>query len=126
MKMLEIRDEKDVVVVSFQQAKILDQTAIGQIGKEFDKLPLEAAADRRLLLNLAKVEFMASAMIGQIMLLSKQCKKHRTDLKLCSISSNIMEIFTLTKLNKILEIHDTEAKALAAFGPPRGNWSKRD
>ena len=125
MNMLDIRDAGDVVVVSLKQTKILDQTVIGQIGNEFKDLTMQAAADRRLLLNLSKIEFMASAMIGQIMLLYKQCKKDKIDLKLCSISPNIMEVFKITTLDKILDIHDTQQKALESFGPPRRSWRQR-
>ena len=119
MKMLEIRDIEDVVVVSFNHAKILDQAVIGQIGDEMKELTMQAAADRRLLLNLDKVEFMASAMIGQIMMLHKQCKRDKIHLKLCCISPNIMEVFKITTLDKILDIRPTELKALQAFGPGR-------
>ncbi|HBO45454.1 MAG TPA: anti-sigma factor antagonist [Planctomycetaceae bacterium] len=125
MKILDIRDVQDVVVVSFLHGKILDQTVIRQVGEEFKGLTTQSAADRRLLLNLSKVGFMASAMIGQIMALHKQCKKDKVDLKLCCISPNIMEVFQITTLDKILDIHDTEEKALAAFGPPRRSWTQR-
>jgi anti-anti-sigma factor len=125
MNMLDIRDVRDVVVVSFRHAKILDQTVITRIGEDFKNLTLQAAADRRLLLNLDRVEFMSSAMIGQIMLLYKQCKKDKIDLKLCCISPNIREVFKITTLDKILDIHDNEPGALDAFGPPRQSWRQR-
>ena len=109
--MLDIRDARDVVVVSFRHVQILDQPVIARIGAEFKDLTLQAAADRRLLLNLDRIEFMASAMIGQIMLLYKQCKKDKVALKLCCISPNILEIFKITTLDKVLDIHPTEAEA---------------
>lgn len=122
METIEIREAKDVVVVSFKHAKVLDQTIIQQIGVEFAKLTMEAAAERRLLLNFSNVKFMASAMIGQILMLQKLCKKDRVDLKLCSISSDIMEIFKVMKLTKLLRIYDSEFVALEAFGGPRRSW----
>ena len=125
MNILEIRDESDVVIVSFKHAKILDEGTIRQISAEFAKLTLEAAAERKLLLSFRKVAFMASAMIGQILSLYKQCKKDKIDLKLCSISPNIMEAFRITTVDKILDIHDTEPKAIDAFGPPRQSWRQR-
>ena len=122
METLEIREARDVVVVSFKQTKVLDQPIISQIGAEFANLTTEAAAERRLLLNFSNVKFMASAMIGQILLLHKQCKKDRIDLKLCGISSDIMVIFKVMKLTKLLRIYDSESTALAAFGSPRRSW----
>ncbi len=125
MSVLEIRDAQDVVVVSLKHAKVLDEKLIRQIGAEFAKLTLEAAAERKLLLSFAKVEFMASAMISQIMLLNKQCKKDRVDLKLCSIIPNIMEVFKLMKLNKVFQIYADAPQALEAFGPTRRSWLQR-
>lgn len=119
MTMLEIRDRADVVVVTLQPTKILDEVSIRQIGEEFKTLTTQAAADRKLLLNFSRVTFMSSSMIGQIMLLSRYCKSDKVTLKLCSISPNIMEIFTLMRLNKVLDIYPGEEEAVEAFGSPR-------
>jgi anti-sigma B factor antagonist len=122
MDMLEIRDREDVVVVSFTQAKILDQLAIDKIRDEFNDLTLQAASGRKLLLDFARVQFMSSGMIGQIVRLHKQCKKDKVKLKLCNISPDIMEVFKITGLTKLLDIHREAADALKAFGPPRRGW----
>ena len=125
MNTLEIREANDVVIVSFKQSKVLDEVTIRKIGAEFSELTLEAAAERKLLLNFANVAFMASAMIGKILMLNKQCKNDRIDLRLCSICPNIMEVFILMKLNKVLKIYDNEPQALQAFGPTRKSWFHR-
>jgi anti-anti-sigma factor len=49
--------------------------------------------------------------------LHNQCKREGGRLKLCGISSNIMEIFKITGLRKLLEIYPDATKALEAFGP---------
>src|SRR5947209_18242875 len=64
MSHLTITDHDDVVVVRFNNVKILDEGVIRQIGSEFEKLTTEAAAERKLLLNFERVTFMSSAMIG--------------------------------------------------------------
>jgi anti-sigma B factor antagonist len=126
MAMLDIQEKNDVVVVAFKQVKILDEATIRQIGEEFKNLTMEAAANRKLLLNFQKVEFMSSSMIGQIIRLNKQCKNDKVKLKLCTISPNIMEVFNLMRLHKVLQIHADEEEALESFGPPRGGgWFGR-
>lgn len=125
MPSLNIAENGDVVVVSFNDSKILDESAIRQIGEEFKKLTTEAAAERKLLLKFSGVGFMSSAMIGQVMRLSKQCKADKVDLKLSDIAPGIMEVFKLTRLDKILAIYPNEADALKAFGPPRKSWFGR-
>lgn len=127
MPHLAISDKNDVVVASFAQARIIDDTTIREIGGEMSKLPLEAAACRKLLLNFGRVEFMSSAMIGQILKLSKLCQNDKIKLKLCAISPNIMEVFKLMNLHKVLDLCGSEADALEAFGGGGGlgGWFRR-
>ena len=108
MAHLNIAEKLDVVVVSFNDARILDEATIGGIGQEFAKLTTEAAAERKLLLSFARVSFMSSAMLGKIMRLSKQAKADKIDLKLCDISPEIMEVFKITRLEKVLDIRKSE------------------
>ena len=124
MDLLTFREIDDVVVVSFNQVKILDESVIRQIGQEFENLTLQAAAGRKLLLDFSRVGFMSSAMIGQIMRLHKQCKQDKITLKLCNISPNIMEVFQITGLTKVLSIYPDSVKALDAFGPPSVGWNR--
>lgn len=111
MTTLDIRDMNDVVVASFKHATLVDDAVVSQVAGEFRKLALEAAADRKLLLDFQHVAFMGSPMIGQIISLNELCKDNGIDLKLCCISSEIMEVFNLTKLHKRLKLYGSEAKA---------------
>src|SRR4030088_3317738 len=98
MAHLNIVERQDVVMVTFNNVKILDEGVIRQIGGEFEKLTTEAAAERKLLLNFDRVTFMSSAMIGQIMKLYKKAKADGIALKLCSIDPTILEVFKITRL----------------------------
>jgi anti-sigma B factor antagonist len=122
MPYLSIAEHQDVVVVSIDVDKVLDAGTIRQIGSELSKLTLEAAGGRKLLLTFRRVNYMSSAMLGEIIRLAKQAKADRIDLKLCDISPAIMEVFRLMKLDKILDIRATLADGLAAFGPPGKGW----
>jgi anti-sigma B factor antagonist len=42
-------------------------------------------------------------------------------LKLCSIDDQIMQVFKLTKLDKVLDIQANEDRALASF-EKKGGW----
>lgn len=122
MGMIQILDKDDVVVVSFTEVKILDQLAIDQVREDFKDLTLQAASGRKLLLDFSRVQFMSSSMIGQIVQLHKQCKRDKVELKLCNIRPDIMEVFKITGLTKLLDIHKDTAAALEAFAPPRRGW----
>jgi anti-anti-sigma factor len=104
----------DVLVVYFNDAKILDEAKIQQIGKELMEKVGETT-DKKLLLNFQSVTFMSSAMIGKLILLNKKCKADAINVKMCNISPNVMEVFKLMRLNKILDLQGDEEKALASF-----------
>jgi len=111
-----VRSEEkgDVLVVYFNDAKILDEAKIQQIGTELMQKVTDATS-QKLLLNFLGVSFMSSAMIGKVILLNKKCKAAEVKLKLCDISNNVMEVFKLMRLNKILDIQKNEEKALKKF-----------
>ncbi len=118
MPQLKVADKSGVISVSFNATKILDEDSIREIGKEFMQVSRQAAGGK-LVLNFDRVAFMSSAMLGQIMRLAKQATSDQTELKLCGISSDIMEVFKLTKLDKVLEIHKSETEAIEAFDAPK-------
>jgi anti-sigma B factor antagonist len=112
---LELKDAGEVLVVSFNQTSILDQRVIDGIGREFEQVGLEAAGGRKLLLNFRAVEFMSSAMLGKLVQLQKRCKNDKIKLKFCSIAKNPQEVFKITRLDKLFEIHRDVEAALAAY-----------
>lgn len=113
---LEVRQQGDVLVGMLQEAKILDELAIQELGQALQELGQQAAIDRKLLLDFSQVQFMSSLMIGQIMRLQKLCRQTQVALKLSGISAAIMEVFKITGLTKVLEIYPNQARALDAFG----------
>lgn len=114
MSTLRSEEKGEVLVVYFTEAKILDEARITQIGKDLMEA-VTRATNAKMVLNFQGVAFMSSAMIGKVILLNKKCKTDNVNLKLCNISPNVMEVFKIMRLNKVLSIYDDEAKAIAAF-----------
>ena len=95
----------EVLVIGFTDTKILDSQRIDQVGKELqDSIP--QAIQKKLLLNFAGVSFMSSAMITKLVMLNKTCKAQNIALKFCEVSPNVLEVFKITKLNKLFDIQD--------------------
>ena len=111
---IQIEDEDDVCVVRFVDRKILDEANIQLLGQELFGL-VEAEQRKKLLLNFADVEFLSSATLGKLITLDKRVKAASGSLKLCQIRPEIFEVFTITNLDKVFDIHDNQASALAAF-----------
>lgn len=108
------RMEGDVCVAVFDQAKMLDEAVINEVGTKLQGL-VEDNLGGKLLIDFNNVTFMSSSMIGKIVFLAKSCKAKDVDLRLCSINPNIMEAITLLNLDKLLKIYGTVGEALAAF-----------
>lgn len=111
---LETIEQGDVTVVRFVDRKILDESNIQQLGNELFRL-VEEDGRKKLLLNFANVEFLSSGALGKLITLDKKVKAHNGVLKLSNIRPEIYEVFAITKLNRLFDIRDDEAAALAAF-----------
>jgi anti-sigma B factor antagonist len=111
---LEVTEVGDVTVVRFRDQKILDDLNIQELGRELSGL-VEVEGRKSLLLNFSAVEFLSSAALGKLITLDKKVKAVSGALKLCHIQPEIYEVFSITKLNRLFDIRETEADALAAF-----------
>ena len=113
---LEVSEVGDVTVVRFVDRKILDEASIQELGHELFAL-VEVEKRTKLLLNFSKVDFLSSAALGKLITLEKKVRVHKgkLKLKLTNIRPEIYEVFAITKLNKLFDIKNDEAEALAAF-----------
>jgi anti-sigma B factor antagonist len=111
---LEVSEVGDVTVVRFVDRKILDVTNIHELGRELVQL-VEEQNRKKLLLNFSAVEFLSSETLGELIKLEKKVKQHTGKLMLTNIKPEIYEVFAITRLNKLFDIRDDEAQALAAF-----------
>lgn len=111
---LQVSQTGDVTVVRFVDRKILDEANIQELGQELFQL-VEDEGRKQLLLNFSSVEFLSSAALGKLITLDKKVKAAGGKLKLSNIRTEIYEVFAITKLNKLFDIKDEEADALAAF-----------
>jgi anti-sigma B factor antagonist len=104
----------EVLVIYFNDAKILDESRINQIHADLSDM-VGRSEHGKIVLNFQNVGFMSSAMIGKLILIHKKCKADKLNVKLSNISANIMEVFKIMKLNKLFDIHPDEAQAVKAF-----------
>ena len=104
----------DVAMVRFLDRKIIDAANIQELGDELFAL-VEKESRKNLLLNFASVEFLSSAALNKLIILDKKVKAHTGKMRLCNLKPEIYEVFAITKLNKLFDIKDDEADALASF-----------
>ena len=112
---IRVTDLSGVMRVEFVDKDILDEAAIRQISTELVKR-VEAAASPRMVISFRGVEHLSSAALGTLITINSLTKKRGGQLRLSDIKPSIMEVFTITKLNKLFQIFENSQKALEGFG----------
>lgn len=111
---LEVNQVGDVTVVHFRDQKIIEDLGIQELGQELFTL-VEVENRKKLVLNFCSVDFLSSAALGKLITLEKKLKNRGGTLKLCGIRPEIYEVFAITRLNRLFDIKQEEADAIAAF-----------
>ena len=111
---IDVSKTGDVSVVKFLDRKILDEAAIQELGSELFGL-VEIDNRKAILLDFDGVEFLSSAALGKLITFDRKLKTAKGRLKMCGISQGILEVFQVTKLNKVFDIRTDSAEALASF-----------
>lgn len=106
---------RDVVVVNFNDASILDAAQVQQIGEELYAL-IDQQARRKIVLDFEKVRFLSSSALGILITLRKKADQIKGRVVLCNLRDDLRKVFRITNLEKMFEFHDSEEKALGSFG----------
>lgn len=111
---LAISVQGDVTVVELTDRKILDEITISQIGERLQGLV--ARHDKpKLVLNFTSVAHMSSAALGMLITLHKRIRERHGELRLSGIQPPILEVFVITRLNEIFQIHTTTEEAIRSL-----------
>jgi len=105
----------DVTVVDFQEAKILEVQQLDAIGQELFRL-VDDLDRRKIILDFSRVQFLASAAIGLVMNLHRKTTAVKGTLVLCGLRKELMKVFEIMKLTKVLQFAANEGEALKVFG----------
>ena len=111
---LRVQDRDGVTVVEFVDRNILDEANIQQIGDEISGL-VEASAEPRLLISFENVDHLSSAALGTLITINNKIRGKNGQLRLANIDPQIYEVFVITKLNKLFQIHESAEQALVSF-----------
>ena len=111
---LSVTQQKDVRVVEFTNNRILDEANIAEIGSTLNAL-IDEMASPKLLLDFVTVDHLSSAALGMLINVNNRVKHKNGQLRLANIKPQILEVFVITKLNKLFKILPTKTEALANF-----------
>lgn len=111
---LKIKRDGSIIEVGFRDRNILDEANIQQIGEEI-RAVIDSEPKPKLLVNFSDVDHLSSAALGTLITVNNRIRAVQGQLRLCHIDQQIYQVFVITKLNKLFEIHDTAEKARASF-----------
>lgn len=111
---LRVKQHQDVVQVEFIDRNILDEANIQQIGEEITGI-VEASASPKLLISFQNVDHLSSAALGTLITINNRVKTRKGQLRLANIDPQIYEVFKITKLDKLFQIHDSSESAMSSF-----------
>ncbi len=108
---------EDATIVTFVDEKILEEMDIQALQASIMSV-VEEVERINLILDFSNVQFLSSAVLGLLMRISKKVYERGGQLKLCNISPRIYEIFKITRLNQIFDIHEDVDRAIESLISP--------
>ncbi|MDE7374106.1 MAG: STAS domain-containing protein [Odoribacter sp.] len=109
----QVTAQHGVYVAAFRELKRFTLVSTENVRNELK--PLLNKGNVRLIFDLGNITFIDSCGIGCIISLMKTAKSNQSEIKLCNIAPEVMEIIHLLRLEMILNIEKNVDSALQAF-----------
>lgn len=105
---------ENAVILTLTDERILEEGDITSLEQAI--MPVVAQEDaKNIVLDFSNVKFLTSAALGLLIRISKRTNEAGGELKLCSIDPKILEIFKITRLDRIFGIYGNRQQALQSF-----------
>jgi anti-anti-sigma factor len=104
----------DILTIRVLDERLVDPEQLKRVFDDLNAL-LGKSDEQQVVLDFGAVKFMASAMLGKLVQLQKKAVEYKVKLKLCNVAPEILEVFKITKLNKVFDIQSDEATARKSF-----------
>jgi anti-sigma B factor antagonist len=76
---------------------------------------LVAAGNKKLLMNLGDVSYIASSGVGELVYSFTTVTSQQGQFKLLNLSKRVEDLLQITKLYTVFEVHDDETRAVRSF-----------
>lgn len=106
---------KDVTIVTFRDATLLDTITIQQLASSLYDL-VEQQGSHRVVLCFAHVKSLSSAMLGVLLTMKDKIEEADGRMVLAALSKDLRRLFEMTALHKLFQFADDNDEALAQLG----------
>jgi anti-sigma B factor antagonist len=107
----ELEESGHVRLVRLAMPDTLDAMEFDQLNEAMLGL-IHGAEQFRWVINLSRVGYLGSSMLGMLVNVRQKVKSQRGELVLCELSPRLLEIFKACCLERLFNIHKTETDAL--------------
>lgn len=104
----------NATIVTFTDEKILEEKDIRALEESVMSI-LEETKGINLILDFRNVRFLSSSVLGLLIKISKRVYEYNGQLRLCNITPKIHEIFKITRLTKVFDIHEDLESAVQSL-----------
>ena len=103
---LKIIQHGEITTIEFVDRNILDEQIIHGIGEELVSI-INDVPTPRLLISFREVDHLSSAALGTLITINNQIADRKGRLCLADIQGQILEVFRITKLDQLFEVHES-------------------
>lgn len=111
---IKVEYAQSAVIAILTDEKILDEADIRGLEESFMPL-IESSGNINLVLDFSNVKFMTSAVLGLLIRISRKIYESQGQMKLCGINPKIKEIFKITRLDRVFDIHTDRYDAIRSL-----------
>ena len=105
----------DVQVVTLSRPDVLDPVYIDQLGNDLQKHAGRDGDTPRMVIDLGNVSHLSSAALGMFLVLKNTVEARGGGMAIANVKGDLMQVFKLTKLHKVLRIFDDTDAAVEAL-----------
>ncbi len=111
---IQIRHFGNIHIIELGCDGVPDQLLIARFQRRIERL-LQTLNEPKLVINLSNLHYMPSAMIGALIAINNEARRRQGELRVASLMPMVMEMFKLSKIDKVLNLYKTPNDALRAF-----------
>jgi anti-sigma B factor antagonist len=105
----------DVTTVEMQESRLTESYQLDAIGQELFRL-VDEMDRKKLVLDFSKVQFLSSSAVGMLMSLHQKSKKIGGAFVICGLRKELLKVFEIMKLTKVLKFAKNESDAISQLG----------
>ena len=111
---IEVSHQGNVTIVELLVEEILEEAVISDISDSLFSVAMDDPG-LNIVLSFNNVKLFSSSALGMLIRMNKRVEEGGGTLKLCQIAPPLLEIFVITRLDKLFDIYTDRNQAVSSF-----------